>query len=172
MRRSTLLAGVVTALTALRNEGGSDAVRNVFTTEWAELATDAAPIMASLPLSERASLMAELLTARGYMAEAVQVAPDGTTRELDSVTQESHDAVTRLRLHNCSMREITEMFPEACEAEAALIEQMLGVPVVREGHQLRGCRTCEYSMGATVSSPTTSSAHESETAAAIPLKKS
>jgi len=166
----TYASVLVTALTALRNEGGSDAVRNVFTTEWAELATDAEPIMASLPLSERASLMAELLTARGYMAEAVQVAPDGTTRELDSVTPESSEAVTRLRLHNCSMREIAGMFPEACEAEAAFVERMLGMPVVREGHQLRGCRTCEYSMAATGSTPTPSSAHESESATAIPLK--
>lgn len=167
----TYASVLVTALTALRHEGGQDAVRNVFTTEWAELATDAEPIMASLPLSERASLMAELLTARGYMAEAVQIAPDGTTRELDSVTQESSDAVTRLRLHNCSMREIAEMFPEACEAEAVFVERMLGVPVVREGHQLRGCRTCEYSVGAPVSTPTTSSAHEPESTIAIPLRR-
>ena len=124
--------------------------------------------MASLPLSERASLMAELLTARGYMAEAVQVSPDGTTRELDSDTQDAIDVVTRLRLHNCSMREIAEMFPEACAAEAAFVERMLGVPVVREGHQLRGCRTCEYSVCATRSFPTLSSAQEAESTITIP----
>ena len=177
----TYASVLVTALTALRTEGGAQAVRNVFAAEWAELATDAAPIMESLPLSERASLMAELLTARGYMAEAVQLAPDGTTRELDNTTQDSTEFVTRLRLHNCSMREIAETFPEACEAEAAFIGKMLGVPVVREGHQLRGCRTCEYGLGATESlpntssrntaSPTSSSVHESDSAIAIPLMK-
>lgn len=169
----TYASVLLTALTALRNQGGADAVRNVFTAEWAELASDAAPIVASLPLSERASLMAELLTARGYMAEAVQVSPDGIVREganraLDSNYQDSADVQTRLRLHNCSMREIAESFPEACEAEAAFVAQMLGVPVVREGHQLRGCRTCEYSLGAAATVSTESGVHEIESA--IPLR--
>lgn len=167
----TYASVLVTALTALRKEGGAEAVRKVFTAEWAALADDAEPIMASLPLCERASLMAELLTARGYMAEAIRVSPDGTTRALDSDTPDALDVVTRLRLHNCSMRDIAEMFPEACEAEAAFIEKLLGVPVVREGHQLRGCRTCEYSMRAPVSFPTMASAHETEAAIAIPLIK-
>ncbi|MGV3708284.1 MAG: helix-turn-helix transcriptional regulator [Gemmatimonas sp.] len=156
----TYASVLVSALDALRAQGGSDAVRNVFAAQWAELAADAQPIMESLPVSERASLMAELLTARGYMAEAVRLAPDGTVRDADSaVTSDDEQAAadsTRLRLHNCSMREIAEQFPEACEAEAAFIQQMLGVPVNREGHQLRGCRTCEYSLCAT-----TGSAHES-----------
>ena len=166
----TYVSALVTALTALRRQGGSEAVRNVFTAEWTELAADAKPIMESLPVLERASLMAELLTARGYMAEAVQVAPDGTARELVGDMYDITDAVARLRLHNCSMREIAETFPEACEAEAAFIEQMLGVPVVREGHQLRGCRTCEYSLCAPTSSPAASSAREFASATPIPLK--
>lgn len=141
----TYASVLVTALTALRAEGGTSAVRNVFAKEWASLAADAEPLMASLPLSERASVMAELLTSRGYMAEAVSV--DASGNEVEQYTDASDDTavVTKLRLHNCSMREIAEMFPEACEAEAEFVEQMLGVPMVREGHQLRGCRTCEYS---------------------------
>ncbi|MDQ6612495.1 MAG: hypothetical protein M3Y64_08675, partial [Gemmatimonadota bacterium] len=55
------------------------------------------------------------------------------------------EAVTTLRLFNCSMREIAQEFPEACEAEAQFVSDMLGVPLVRRAHQLRGCRTCEYS---------------------------
>lgn len=164
----TYASVLVTALTALREKGGAEAVRNVFTNEWAELADDAEPIMASVPLSERASLMAELLTARGYMAEAVRVAPDGTSFALDNDTDDATEPVMRLRLHNCSMREIAEMFPEACEAEAAFVERMLGVPVVREGHQLRGCRTCDYSM-CTSTAELMPSAPQAESALPIPL---
>ncbi|MBC8088108.1 MAG: helix-turn-helix domain-containing protein [Phycisphaerae bacterium] len=136
----TYASVLVTALTALRNERGSAAVREVFSTEWKALANDAEPLMASLPLSERASVMAELLTARGYMADATTVATNSA---------DTGEAVTTLRLHNCSMREIAEKFPEACAAEAQFVEEMLGVPMVREAHQLRGCRTCEYTTRST-----------------------
>jgi len=141
----TYASVLVTALNTLRHERGSDAVRGVFAAEWSELATDAQPLMASLPLSERASVMAELLTARGYMAESSTVATSNEQGDGD-------DVVTKLRLHNCSMREIAEKFPEACDAEAQFFEQMLGVPMVREAHQLRGCRTCEYTTRTTTSS--------------------
>jgi DeoR family transcriptional regulator, suf operon transcriptional repressor len=140
----TYASVLVSALTALRKEGGSNAVREVFSAEWTELAHDAEPLMASVPLSERASLMAELLTARGYMAEAETVATSGENGEPDEV-------ITKLRLHNCSMREIAEKFPEACAAESQFVEQMLGVPMVRAAHQLSGCRTCEYTTRATSS---------------------
>ena len=127
---------LVAALDALRTNAGSDAVRDVFSAEWSALTADAQALMSSLPLSERASLLAELLTARGYMAEAV-------------TSDDETDPVTTLRLHHCSMREIAEKFPEACAAEATAIQDMMGVPMVRQAHQLRGCRTCEYSSHAT-----------------------
>ena len=144
----TYASALTTALTALREEHGSDAVREVFAKEWAALSADAGPLMDSLPLSERAALMAELLTSRGYMAEAVS-ATDEHAHEISN--GKSHeitiddDGVTTLRLFNCSMREIAEKFPEACEAEAHFVSEMLGVPMFRRAHQLRGCRTCEYS---------------------------
>ena len=47
-------------------------------------------------------LVAELLTARGYMAEGAASENEGAT----------------LRIHNCAMCEIAEQFPEACEVEA------------------------------------------------------
>jgi DeoR family suf operon transcriptional repressor len=141
-----------TALTALRAGRGNEAVRDVFAAEWASLAADAKPLMSSLPVAERASLLAELLTARGYMAEAItepaSASPDG-------------DVVTTLRLHHCSMREIAGKFPEACVAEAEAVQQIMGVPLVRHAHQLTGCRTCDYST-ALAASTTTTSRSESE----------
>lgn len=143
----TYASALVSALTAVREQGGADAVRTVFAKEWEALAKDANPLMATLSLPERASLMAELLTARGYMAEAVtdQGGQGVGGFEQEPATFTAPEAVTTVRLHNCCMREIAELFPEVCEAEAEFIEQMTGVPMAREEHQLRGCRTCEYS---------------------------
>ena len=140
----TYASALVTALTALRAERGSEAVREVFSKEWEALAADAEPLLTSLPLWERAGLMAELLTSRGYMAEAItESVSDEAHHPADDASTEND--VTTLRLFNCSMREIAETFPEACEAEAQFVSEMLGVPMVRRAHQLRGCRTCEYS---------------------------
>ena len=44
------------------------------------------------------------------------------------------------------MREIAERFPEACAVEAHVVEQLLGVPLVRGQHRLDGCGRCEYSV--------------------------
>ncbi len=124
---------LATALDALRAERGSAAVTDVLEAEWNRLADEAGPVLEALPLEERVSLVAELLTAKGYMAEALQV--DRGTGE---------PAVTTLRIHNCAVREIAERFPEACAAEAKFVERLLGVPLVRGAHRKDGCGRCEY----------------------------
>jgi DeoR family suf operon transcriptional repressor len=55
-----------------------------------------------------------------------------------------------LREHHCAVREVAEQFPEICAAEQEFIEQVLGVPVERTGHILRGCPACEYRAAAGV----------------------
>lgn len=124
---------LTTALDALRAEHGSAAVAGVLESEWNRLADDAGPVLAALPLEERVPLVAELLTSKGYMAEAVQV--DRTNGEPPVIT---------LRIHNCAVREIAERFPEACAAEAKFVERLLGVPLVRGAHRQDGCGRCEY----------------------------
>ena len=122
---------LATALDALRAEQGT--VAGVLESEWNRLADEAGPVLNALPLEERMPLVAELLTAKGYMAEAVQVdRADG------------EPAVTTLRIHNCAVREIAERFPEACAAEAKFVERLLGVPLVRSAHRKDGCGRCEY----------------------------
>ena len=81
----------------------------------------------------RVPLVAELLSAKGYMAEAVHV--DRGAGE---------PAVPTLRIHNCAVREIAERCPEACAAEAKFVERLLGVPLVRGAHRKDGCGRCEY----------------------------
>ena len=126
------VAVLAKALDALRAERGDSAVTSVLESEWTQLAEEAGPVLSALPLSERVSLVAELLTAKGYMAESVETSGDRGA------------SVITLRIHNCAVREIAERFPEACDVEAKFVEKLLGVPLVRGQHRLEGCDRCEY----------------------------
>jgi DeoR family suf operon transcriptional repressor len=125
------------ALEAIRATGGAETLMRVLAQEWEALGDEAAPVVEGLPLSERVPLVAELLTSKGYMAEALEVTPPGglLPGELPVLT---------LRIHNCAVREIAERFPEACAAEAKFVERMLGTTLVRGAHRLQGCGRCEY----------------------------
>jgi DeoR family suf operon transcriptional repressor len=100
-------------------------VEQVLEGEWETLVADAAPVLQELPLTERVQLVAELLTARGYMAAGD---PNRTT----------------LRIHNCAMCEIAVQFPEACAVEARQLSRLLGAPVQRQAHRLSGDGVCTY----------------------------
>jgi DeoR family transcriptional regulator, suf operon transcriptional repressor len=116
------------ALEALRDREGTEAVVQLFRRRWDAIAEAAKPRLATLPLHERAQLLAELLAAEGYMSESVAVDGDAAT----------------IRHHNCVMREIALRFPEVCSAEAEFIETVLGARVERRQHLKDGCRACEY----------------------------
>ena len=127
------------ALDALRTQRGDAAVEAVLEAEWQRLADEAGPILDALPLAERIPLVAELLTAKGYMAEVVTTTPAEPVNNGD----DAEPRVT-LRIHNCAVREIAERFPQACTVEAKFVERLLGVPLVRGAHRLGGCGHCEY----------------------------
>ena len=116
------------ALASLREREGTDAVVQLFRRRWDALAEAARPRLASLPLHERAQLLAELLAAEGYMSEAIAGLGEATT----------------IRHHNCAVREIALRFPEVCSAEAEFIEAVLDAPVERRQHLKDGCSACEY----------------------------
>ena len=120
------------ALDAIRASSGDGAVHEVLEFEWRRLADEAEPVLEGLPLEERVPLVAELLTSKGYMAEALEVSVPG------------EPAMLTLRIHNCAMREIADRFPETCSAEAKFVERLLGVPLVRGAHRLQGCGRCDY----------------------------
>jgi DeoR family suf operon transcriptional repressor len=81
------------------------------------------PELAALPLQERASRLAALLSSLGYMAEAEA----GTLRE-----------------RNCVIRGVAQRFPEVCAAEAKFLEEWLGAHVERTQHIASGAACCEY----------------------------
>lgn len=117
------------ALEYVRESQGADAVAGVFGRHWARVAARMRPTLEALPLRERARALAEALTAEGYMAESESIAGEATIRE-----------------HNCAIRGVAERFPEACAAEAAFLEELLGAKVTRRLHILDGCNACEYTI--------------------------
>jgi DeoR family suf operon transcriptional repressor len=125
-----------TALTMLleqvRAELGTDGVRSVFEQQWSADVLQAKAELSRLPLAERAQLLAELLSAKGYMAEAESTAPGEAT----------------IREHNCAIRDVAERFPEVCAAEQQFLSEMLGAPVERQMHIVSGANCCEYCVGA------------------------
>ena len=122
-------APVLTAvLGAVRETAGAEGVRTLLRRQWTALVDGARPRLAELPLPERAQLVAELRSSQGYMAEAVPTGPDTAT----------------IREHHCAIRDVAEHFPEICQAEQELMEELLGVRVERTGHILGGCSACEY----------------------------
>ena len=126
------------ALEIVRAEQGPEGVVRIFRRRWESLADEATPVLASLPLADRARALAEMLSANGYMAEVESASP--------------HDAV--IREHNCAVREIALRFPEVCTAEAAFIEEFLGATVSRQSHMMHGCKSCEYTAHESTPAPT------------------
>ncbi|MGH9204893.1 MAG: helix-turn-helix transcriptional regulator, partial [Vicinamibacterales bacterium] len=102
---------------------GVDGVVEVFRRRWAALASERMPELSALPLGERATRLATLLSSLGYMAEA------------DSA---------KLTEHNCAVRAVAERFPEVCAAEAKFLEEWLGAHVERTQHIASGATCCEY----------------------------
>jgi DeoR family suf operon transcriptional repressor len=117
------------ALDAVREHAGTPGLLAVFRKRWAAIAAEAEPALATLTVPERTRLLAEVLSAEGYMAEA-EDAPGGV----------------RLREHHCAVRAVAEKYPEVCAAEAEFLTQMLGAPVARETHILAGCNACQYTV--------------------------
>ena len=120
-------APLLAALETVREAQGDAAVARIFERRWSALAEGARTRLEALPLPERAALLAELLSAHGYMAE---METDGST--------------VTIRERHCALQEIASRFPEVCEAEARFIERVLGARVERKAHMVTGCSVCEY----------------------------
>ena len=119
---------LTTLLDGVRAQSGPDGVVALFRAQWEHIAGGAREELAALPLSERAQLLAELLTSHGYMAES---AAAGAAEAL-------------IREHNCVLRAVAERFPEVCAAEEAFLAEFLGAAVERRKHIASGASCCEY----------------------------
>jgi len=116
-------------LDVMKASVAKDDVLAVFRRRWDALAKDAEPLLAGMTFPERAQLLAELLSAQGYMAEADSPTP------VDAI----------LKKHHCAVKAVAERFPEVCETEQAFFELVLGTKVTRDTHILDGCSHCSFS---------------------------
>ena len=117
-------------LDLVREQQGEDGLVQLFQRRWDDIARVARPELEHLPVEQRATRLAELLTSLGYMAEA----------HVDG-------ALPVLTEHNCAIRLIAERFPEVCAAEERFIADLLGAPVTRQAHIAKGANCCEYCVG-------------------------
>ncbi len=137
------------ALDLIKSQLGSEGVVEVFRKRWQEVTDKAKPALDALPVSERATQLAELLSQLGYVAEA------GSEGELV------------LREHHCSIKAIVERFPEVCLAEEQFIARVLDADVVRTQHMAKGNTCCEYCITASAArTPSTQSITEEDQAEA------
>ena len=79
------------------------------------------------PFERRVRELAEVLTECGYMAEVEKAGREFLLTE-----------------HNCAIRNVAACFPEACEEELILIENLAGGEVSRVTHLLAGDSHCSY----------------------------
>ena len=115
-------------LDLVRQQQGDEGIVQLFQRRWDDIAKVARPELERLPVGQRATRLAELLTSLGYMAEA---GPGSGT--LPVLTE-----------HNCAIRLIAERFPEVCAAEQRFIADLLGTAVTRQAHIAKGANCCEY----------------------------
>ena len=115
-------------LDLVREQQGDEGIVQLFQRKWDDIASVARPELERLPVDQRATRLAELLTSLGYMAEARPVS----------------GALPVLTEHNCAIRLIAERFPEVCAAEERFIADLLGAPVTRQAHIAKGANCCEY----------------------------
>ena len=115
-------------LDLVREQQGDEGLVQLFQRRWDDIARVARPELEQLPVDQRATRLAELLTSLGYMAEA----------------HPGSGALPVLTEHNCAIRVIAERFPEVCAAEERFIADLLGTPVTRQAHIAKGANCCEY----------------------------
>ena len=113
-------------LDLVREQQGEEGLVQLFQRRWDDIARVARPELERLPVEQRATRLAELLTSLGYMAEA----------HIDG-------ALPVLTEHNCAIRLIAERFPEVCAAEERFIADLLGAPVTRQAHIAKGANCGE-----------------------------
>lgn len=120
------------ALAFVEAQGGAEAIDKLFATRRLQLAKQLAPRLAGKSRPEQVRAMAAILTEQGYMCEH-QVLPDGSFELIE---------------HNCPVDCVARDYPQACEHELKLYEDVLGVPLMREEIISEGGNCCRYRIAA------------------------
>ena len=108
---------------------GREAAVAFLASRYDELAARLGPELAGASPAERMRIVTRARADEGYMAEGHASFCCGTLTE-----------------HHCAIREVSERFPEICDAEARFLERALGGRVERTLHLLGGDGACEYAV--------------------------
>ncbi len=120
------------AIGFVETQGGPEAVDQLFAARRLQLSKQFAPRLAGRDRAGQVAELAAILTEQGYMCEYRQE-PDGSFV---------------LAEHNCPVDCVARDYPQACEHELKLYEDLLGVPLVREELIAEGGNCCRYRIGA------------------------
>lgn len=120
----------VELINSIRSALGEEALDQVVRARAArQLVAYRSALKGSASVADRVQRIAQLRTAEGYLAEAV----------------ESDDAITLVE-HHCPIREAADTCAGLCSAELDLFQRALGTDVIvaREQHLLEGGQRCAY----------------------------
>jgi predicted ArsR family transcriptional regulator len=120
------------ALAFVEAQGGPAAIDQLFATRRNKLCEQYAPQLAGKRRAEQVAALAAILTEQGYMCECERL-PDGGFALIE---------------HNCPVDCVARDYPQACEHELKLYEDVLGVPLIREETISEGGNCCRYRIGA------------------------
>jgi len=120
------------ALAFVEQQGGAPALDQLFAARRLQLFEQLAPRLAGKPRSAQVAELAAALTEQGYMCEFRQLA----------------DGSFELTEHNCPVDCVARDYPQACEHELKLYEEVLHAPVTREDVIAQGANCCRYRIAA------------------------
>jgi predicted ArsR family transcriptional regulator len=112
----------------IEDAGGPAKVAEVFDSRRRRMERDLLPRLEGQTLEQRVRTVAQLQDDSGYMAECESL-PDQTFI---------------LREHNCAICKIARRFPQACQQELELFQNLLDADVERVQHMARGDSMCAY----------------------------
>ena len=115
-------------LESVHTAGGPTLVNQVFEMRRQALLADARPKVEGKTLDQKVAALAALQDEAGYMADW-ETAPDGSYL---------------LREHNCAICKVARQFPQVCQKELELFQDLLDAEVTREQHMGSGGAMCEY----------------------------
>src|SRR4051794_14030567 len=137
-------AVAVEALRFLRETAGEQAVEEFARKRMSEWEGRYAGRMASLPLADRPSALAEALCADGYAATVHDMRPT------------SNCTAVQVCQHHCPVQHVAEEFPALCEAETEAIGRLVGRHVQRLATIAHGDGVCTTHIPLTPVSASTS----------------
>lgn len=115
-------------LVHLQRQFGDGALQQVLSARADELIAQLKVQFADLNFDARVKMLAEVINAKGYLADA----------------QRMKDGTYRLRQRNCPTESVALAHPDVCEEELRVYREALQCDVIRECRIAAGSSQCEY----------------------------